>query len=263
VSGLDQVPEAGESFVVVDDLDVARGVAEERRHQMEEERRRPRSHVTLENLYESLAAGEEEQVRIVVKGDVKGSLEPLVQSLEQLETEDVGVRILHRGVGPVNISDVLLADASDAIVVAFRVGVEDRARQEAEEDGVDIRYFRVIYEAIEAIHDAMEGMLAPELREERLGVAEIREVFRISRIGNIAGCYVRDGEIQRGGRIRLQRNGKVIHEGRIESLRREKDDVRSVESGYECGIKLQDYNDIQEGDLIECFAVREVKRALS
>jgi translation initiation factor IF-2 len=263
VSGLDEVPEAGESFVVVEDLDVAREVAQERREQIEEERRRPRSHVTLENLYESLAAGEEEQVRIVVKGDVKGSLEPLVQSLEQLETEDVGVRILHRGVGPVNISDVLLADASDAIIVAFRVGVEDRARQEAEEDGVDIRYFRVIYEAIEAIHDAMEGMLAPELREERLGVAEIREVFRISRIGNIAGCYVRDGQVRRAGRVRLQRNGKVIHEGRIESLRREKNDVREVESGYECGIKLENYDDIQEGDLIECFAVREVKRALS
>ena len=263
VSGLDQVPEAGESFVVVDSLDDAREVAEERRERMAEERRRPRSHVTLENLYESLAAGEEEQVRIVVKGDVKGSLQPLVQSLEQLETEDVGVRILHQGVGPVNISDVLLADASDAIVVAFRVGVEDRARQEAEEDGVDIRYFRVIYEAIQAVHDAMEGMLAPELREERLGVAEIREIFRISRIGNIAGCYVRDGLIRRGARIRLQRNGKVVHEGRIESLRREENDVREVESGYECGIKLDGYDDIQEGDLIECFAVKEVKRALS
>ncbi|MFW6456810.1 MAG: translation initiation factor IF-2 [Planctomycetota bacterium] len=262
ISGLDEVPEAGEAFVAVDELEEAREVANERRERMEEERRRPRSHITLENLYESLTAGEEEQVRIVVKGDVKGSLDPLVQSLENLETEDVGVRILHQGVGPVNVSDVLLADASDAIVVAFRVGVEDRARQEAESKGVDVQYFRVIYEAIQAVHDAMEGMLAPELQEERLGVAEIREIFRISRVGNIAGCYVRDGKITRNGKIRLQRNGKIIHEGSIENLRRGKDDAREVESGYECGIQLENYNDIQEGDLIECYAIREVERVL-
>ncbi len=262
ISGLDEVPEAGETFVAVEELEQAREVANERQERMEEERRRPRSHITLENLYESLTSGEAEQVRIVVKGDVKGSLDPLVQSIENLETDEVGVRILHQGVGPVNVSDVLLADASDAIVVAFRVGVEDQARQEAESKGVDIQYFRVIYEAIQAIHDAMEGMLAPELQEERLGVAEIREIFRISRVGNIAGCYVRDGKVTRSGKIRLQRNGKIIHEGKIESLRREKDDVREVESGYECGIKLENYNDIQEGDLIECYAIKEIERAL-
>ncbi|MFW6044676.1 MAG: translation initiation factor IF-2 [Planctomycetota bacterium] len=263
VSGLDEVPEEGESFVVVEDLEVAREVAEERRERMEEERRRPRSHITLENLYESLKEGEEEQLRIVVKSDVKGTLDPLVNSLEQLETDEVGVRILHSGVGAVNVSDVLLADASDAVVVAFRVGVEDRAREEAEAKGVDIQYFRVIYEAVEAVHDAMEGMLAPELKEERLGVAEIRDIFRISSVGNIAGCYVRDGIIRRGGKIRLQRDGKVVHEGRIESLRRGKDDVREVENGYECGIQIQNYNDIQVGDLIECYEIREMERTLS
>ncbi|MBS3764177.1 MAG: translation initiation factor IF-2, partial [Planctomycetes bacterium] len=264
VSGLDRVPEAGDPFVVVKDLDIAREVAEERIEKMEQERRRPRSHITLENLYQSLAAGEEEQLRVVVKGDVKGSLEPLVNSLEQLGTDDeVSVRVLHRGVGPVNVSDVLLADASDAVVIAFRVGMEERAREEARETGVDIRYFRVIYEAIQEVKDALEGLLEPERREERVGVAEVRQIFRISSVGNIAGCYVRDGVVKRGSRVRLVRDGTVVHEGRIESLRREKNDAREVESGYECGIKLQNYNDIEVGDLIECYTVREVKRALS
>jgi translation initiation factor IF-2 len=263
ISGLNRVPEAGDPFVVVDDQDVARDAAEKRFEQIQEERRRPRSHVTLENLYESLAAGEEEQLRVVVKGDVKGSLEPLVQSLEEISTDEASVRILHRGVGPVNVSDVLLADASDAVVLAFRVGIEERAREEANEAGVDVRYFRVIYEAIQAIRDALEGMLAPEQREERLGVAEIRQIFKISRIGNIAGCYVRDGTIRRSDPIRVVRDGKVVHEGEIDSLKREKNDVREVESGFECGIKIAGYDDIRVGDLIECYTVREVKRVLS
>jgi len=263
VSGLDIAPDAGSTFLVVDSLDAARSIAEERRGRMERERRVPRTHVTLENLYESLAAGKERQVRIILKADVKGSLEPLVTSLERIGTEDVRVKILHQGVGSVNVSDVLLADASDAVILAFRVTAEERARAMARERGVEIRYFRVIYEAVQALRDAVEGLLEPELREERLGLIEIRRVFRISRLGNIAGCYVVEGSVRRNARIRLLRDGVVLHEGSIASLRREKNDVREVESGYECGLKIDGYDNIQVGDVIECYTVREVKRVLS
>ena len=263
VSGLDVVPEAGDTFVVVDDQDVARNIAQMRRGRLEKDRRRPRAHVTLENLYQSLAAGRERHLRLVLKADVQGSLEPLVESLQRIGTEEVSVRLLHQGVGSVNVSDVLLADASDAVILAFRVTVEERARVLAKECGVDIRHYRVIYDAVQAVRDALEGLLEPELREEKVGVLEVRQVFKISRVGSVAGCYVREGQVRRAGRIRLLRNGTVMHDGTIASLRRGKNDVREVESGFECGIKLEGYDDIQVGDLIECYAVKELKRALS
>jgi translation initiation factor IF-2 len=262
VSGLNRVPEAGEKFVVLDNIDTASQIADECFEQMEEERRRPRAHITLENLYESLQAGEERQLRLVVKGDVKGSLEPLVNSLEELGNDEVTVNTLHRGVGAVNVSDVLLADASDAVIIAFRVGIEEQARKKAQESGVEVRYFRVIYEAIQDVKRALEGLLKPEVREVRVGMAEVRATFKVSRVGTIAGCYVRDGKIRRNCMVRLVRDGRVIHEGGIGSLKREKDDVREVESGYECGINIENYDDVQEGDLIECYEMEEVKRKL-
>ncbi len=263
VSGLDKVPGAGDRFVVVEELEVARNIAEQHHARLEEERRQPRAHVTLENLYESLAAGREQRLRVVLKADAKGSLEPLVNSLQRLGTDEVSVRFLHQAVGSVNTSDVLLADASDAVILAFRVGIQDRARSLARDSAVDIRYYRVIYEAVQTVRDSLEGLLKPELREERLGVAEVRQVFRISRVGSVAGCYVREGQIRRGGRVRLLHDGTVVHEGTIASLRREKDDVREVEGGYECGIRFERYDDVRVGDLIECYTVREVKRTLS
>ncbi len=263
ISGLDGVPEEGEKFAVVDNLDIARSIAEERRNRMQEERRRPRRRVTLENLYESLKAEKVKKLRLVVKADAKGTIDPLINSLENLNTDEIELEVLHRGIGPVNVSDVLLADASEAVILAFRVPTEEVARKMAGDAGIEIKNFRVIYHAVENIKKAMEGMLEPGEEEKRLGVAEVRAVFNISRIGTIAGSYVQDGSIQRGEYARLQRNGKIIYEGRIESLKREKDDAKSVRKGYECGIGLEDFNDIKAGDLIECFTIKKVARSLS
>ncbi len=262
ICGLDGVPEEGEQFVAVDSLDNARSIAEERRNRMQEEKRRPRQRVTLENLYESLKAEKTKKLRLIVKADVKGTLAPLISSLEEMNTDEVSIEVLHRGVGAVNVSDVLLADASDAIILAFRVVVEEQARKLAREKGIDIEYFRVIYHVTENIKKAMEGMLEPDKKEVRLGLAEVRAVFSISKVGTIAGSYIQKGKIQRGRGARLQRNSKIVYEGRIESLKREKDDVRQVESGYECGIGLEKYNDVKVGDIIECFTIEEVARKL-
>ncbi len=263
ISGLDGVPEEGEKFVVVDGLESARSIANERRMQMQEERRRPRRRVTLDNLFESLKSDRASTLRLIVKADVKGSLDPLISSLQDIGTDEVGIEVLHRGIGPVNVSDVLLADASDAVILAFRVATEEQARRTAKETGIEIRDFRVIYHAVESIMKALEGMLAPAREEVRLGLAEVRAVFNISRIGTIAGCYVQRGEVQRGAGARLQRDGKIVYEGRVESLRREKNDARKVESGYECGIGLENYNDIKTGDIIECYTIRETARTLT
>ncbi len=263
ISGLDRLPAAGDTFVVVEDPETARDIAQQRMDQEQQERLQRRVHVTLENLYESLAAGREKQLRVVIKADVKGSLEPLVNSFKRVGTEEVSVKVLHEGVGSVNTSDVLLADASDAVILAFRVGTETRAERLAKDTGVEVRYYRVIYEVIQEVRDALEGLLEPEFREEKLGEAEVRQTFKISRVGTIAGCYVRDGLIRRGARVRLVRDGVVVHEGAIATLRREKNDHREVETGYECGIRLEGYNDVQLGDSIQCFTVMEVKRVLS
>ncbi len=263
LSGLDGLPEEGEKFAVVRDLDVARRIAEERRFQIQEDRRRPRRRVTLENLYESLKAEKVQKLNLIVKADVKGSLEPLLNTLENLNTDEISLEILHRGIGEVNVSDVLLADASDAVILAFRVPTEEMARKKARDEGIEIKYFRVIYHAVENIKKAMEGMLEPAKEEERLGVAQVRAVFNISRVGAVAGCYVQDGMIRRGEPVRLQRNGKIVYEGRVESLKREKDDAKEVKQGYECGIGLEGYNDLKAGDLIECYTIKEVARSLS
>jgi len=263
VSGLNRVPEAGMKLLVLDELETARQIAEERLSQAREGRIQPRRHVTMENLHEWLSEGKARQVKTILKGDVQGTLEPLVQSLEAAGTAEVSVNILHQGIGDISESDVLLADASDAIILGFRVGVDERARELAEERGVQIRTYRVIYEVVQDMRDALEGLLEPERKEERVGLAEVRRLFKISRFGTVAGCFVVEGSIRRDCKARVLRNGETVYEGAIASLRRQKDDVREVERGFECGINLEGFDAFQEGDLIECFKIVQVKRTLS
>jgi len=264
VAGLDRVPEAGEAFLVVDDQETARKVAGEREEQLRRRRlQSTRPRVTLENLYDRIQSGETQQLRIVLKGDVQGSLDPLVQSLNDLGNEEVSVRIIHSSVGDVTTSDVVLAEASDALIVAFRVRRDEKVRELASARGVEIRHYDVIYDVIEEVRSALEGLLKPEKKEERLGVAEVRQTFTISRYGTIAGCYVLDGTMQRNARVRVRRDGETIHDGSMASLRQEKNDVRQVESGRECGINIQGFNNVQVGDVIECYRVVSVKRTLS
>jgi translation initiation factor IF-2 len=262
VSGLGKVPEAGDVFVVVDSLETARKVAQERQKARQQRRLQPRQHVTLENLFERLERGETKQLNIVLKADVQGSLAPLVDSLGELGNQEVSVRVVHSGIGRVNPSDVLLADAADAVIVAFRVGTDDKVREMASQHGVEITNYDVIYNVTDQVHAALEGMLEPEKREERAGVAEIRQTFQISRFGTVAGCYVREGAMRRSDRIRVRRDGEVLFEGEMASLRQGKTDVREVEAGRECGINVSGFNDFVVGDLIECFRVVSVKRTL-
>ncbi len=262
VSGLSAVPEAGDRFYVVDDLQAAREIAAERERHARMESLTARQHVTLENLFERIELGKVKEVRVVLKADVQGSVEVLRNSLIDLSTDEVKVNILHSAVGGISESDVLLADASDAIVIGFHVTPEDRARSLAEDKGVDIRMYNVIYMAIEDVKMAMEGMLDPEEREEVVGHAEVLRIFRVSRFGTIAGCVVRDGLINRSARLRLIRDSVVIYDGKMHSLRHEKDDIREARAGQECGIKIEGYDDVKEGDMIETYVVRQIARTI-
>lgn len=263
VSGLDRVPEAGDTFLVVKDLETARKVAEERGGRLQKQRLQPRRRVTLENLFEKLARGETKALNVVLKADVQGSLEPLVNSLGELGDEEVSVRIIHSGIGSVNQSDVLLADAADAVIVAYRVGAEEKVKEMAAAQGIQIIYYDVIYDVTEQIRGALEGLLAPEEREERAGLAEVRQLFRISRYGTIAGCRVTEGTIRRNARVRVIREGQPVYTGALASLRQEKNDVREVEAGRECGIKVEGFDDVKVGDLVECFSIVTVRRTLA
>lgn len=260
VSGLSTVPRAGDRFFVVKDLQTAKLVAEDRGRRERMASLVERRHVTLESLFEHIEQGNVKEVRVVLKADVQGSVEVLQNALSNLGTDEVRTNVLHRGVGGISESDILLADASDAIIIGFHVTPEERARALAEEKGVDVRLYQVIYMAIEDMRKAMEGLLEPEEREEILGHAEIRRVFRISRHGSIAGCYVRDGSFSRTARLRVVRSNVVIYSGRMQSLRIEKDDAREVRAGQECGIKVEGYDDIKEGDVLEAYEVRQVAR---
>lgn len=262
VTGLSTLPGVGEQFHVVEKLEQAKEVAEERarkNRQAELADRRGRDALAL------LQSGGEgpEQVNLIVRADVQGAAEVLRQALSEMKHEEVEVRVLQSGVGAVTENDILLASTSDATVIAFGVGVTPNARQAAERDGIEIRHYQVLYEVLDDIRQMMEGRLAPEIQEEVTGHAEIRAIFRSSRFGNIAGCYVLDGTISRDNRVRLIRDGKVVHTGGIASIRREKDDVRQVREGFECGILLKGYNDIREQDVIEAYRVTEKKRKLT
>ena len=263
VMGFHEPPHAGDQFVAVADERLARAIAEKRG-----ERSRMRSgpavrHVTLEDFHQQLLAGEKHELNIVVKADVQGSVDVLDSSIPKMGNDEVRARIVHSGVGSINESDVLLASASDAVIIGFHVDASPKVEKMAQDEGVAIRTYRVIYEAIEDIRKALEGLLEPEQRELVTGHAEIRAVFRSSALGAIAGCYVQDGEIRRDANVRLMRDGKVVYDGKINSLRREKDTVSAVQTGYECGIKLEGTNDIQEGDVIEAYRFESIAKTLA
>jgi len=262
VTGLSIVPEAGDRLYVTSDLAEARAIAERRLAHRREEERAEREHVTRETILERVARGTIQELRIVLKGDVKGTLEAIRAQLLAMSTEEIKVVVLHAGVGGISEGDVLLADASDAVVLGFAVAPDERARAAAEEKGIDIRTYDVIYDLIDDLRRLLEDRLAPESVEEITGHAEIRQVFRASKIGSIAGCLVRDGSIIRGSKVRVIREGRVIYIGTIASLKRLKDDAREVKEGFECGIKVQDYDDIKEGDVLESFRVVEKRRTL-
>jgi translation initiation factor IF-2 len=263
VTGFSEPPEAGTTFNVVSDERVARAIAE-RRTELSKQRLGPAAkHITLEDFHAQLMAGEKSELRVVLKADVQGSVDVLSTSLTKLGNEEVRVDLVHGGVGGINESDVLLASASDAVIIGFHVTANAKVKKLAEQEGVDIRTYRVIYEAIADVKAALEGMLAPESRETVTGHVEIRQIFRSSTFGNVAGCSVLDGEVARGSQVRLTRDDQIIYTGRIATLRRGKEDVRSVAAGLECGIKLENYEDIKEGDVIEAYKVEQIAKALA
>ena len=259
ITGLDDVPTGGDTFNAVTDERLARELVEQRKHEKKEAEFNARTKVTLDNLFDQMKLGEVKELKIIVKADVQGSVEAVRQSLEKLSNEEVRVNIIHGAVGAVNESDVMLANASNAIIVGFNVRPDATAQANAERDGVDMRMYRVIYDCIEEIESAMKGMLAPKTREVILGTAEVRNVIRIKSIGNIAGCYVKSGKIQRGAGVRVVRDGIIIADDNVASLQRFKDSVKEVAEGYECGIGLEKYNDIKEGDIFEVFTIEEYR----
>ncbi len=259
ITGLGEVPAAGDIFNVVEDEQLARKLVDERRHTAKEEQFSRYTRVTLDNLFAQIAEGSVKDLNIIVKGDVAGSVEAVRQTLEKLSNDEVRVRVIHGGVGAVNESDVMLADASNAIIVGFNVRPDPVARTNAENMGVELRLYRVIYDAVDDVKAAMKGMLAPKFRDVDLGRAEVRQTIRITNVGTIAGCYVLDGKITRAANIRIVRDGIVIADDKILSLKRFKDDVKEVATGYECGIGLTKFNDIKEGDVLEAYIVEEYR----
>jgi len=263
VSGLDAVPDAGNRFHVADNIEQARGIADERRQSARAESLSGSRQLTLENLFEQIEAGEAHELPIIIKGDVQGTVEALNTSLNKLSTDEVRVQVLHTGVGGISTGDVTLAEASNAIIVGFNVVADSNARQLAERSGVDIRTYRVIYEIIDDVRRALEEGLAPEIREETIGHAEIRQTFKVSRVGTIAGCFVTDGIVARNAEVRIIRDNVVIEDERtLDSLKRFKDDAREVKAGLECGLKIAGYDDIKEGDVLEFYKRVEVARTL-
>ncbi len=259
IAGFSEVPAAGDELYAVEDEKLTRQVAEERKEKMRSERLQASSKVSLDNLFATISEGKIETLNIIIKADVQGSAEAVRQSLEKLSTDEVKVKVLHSAVGAISKDDVNLALAFNAIIIGFNVRPDANARRIAESEKVDIRLYRVIYQAIEDVEKAMKGMLEPELKEEVLGHAEVRSTFKISGSGTIAGCYVTDGKLQRNANVRLLRDSVVIYEGKLSSLRRFKDDVKEVGEGYECGAGIENYNDIKDGDEIECYSMVEVE----
>ncbi|GHA73934.1 translation initiation factor IF-2 [Pontibacter akesuensis] len=260
--GLDGAPQAGDKFLVMESEREAREIASNRSQVQREQSLRTRKHITLDEIGRRLAIGTFKELNVIVKGDVDGSVEALADSLLKLSTPEVQVSIISKGVGAISESDVLLASASDAIIIGFQVRPSQNARKLAEQEQIDVRLYSIIYDAINEVKDAMEGMLAPTLKEEITGNVEVREVFKITKVGTIAGCMVTDGTIQRNAKVRLVRDGIVVHDGEIQALKRFKDDVAEVRQGYECGISLKNYNDIEIGDIVEAYIEKEVKRTL-
>ena len=262
ILGLDGAPQAGDKFNVFEDEREAKDIANKRTQLQREQSVRTQRHITLDEIGRRIALGDFKELNIILKGDVDGSVEALTDSFQKLSTEEIQVNIIHKGVGAITESDVLLASASDAIIIGFNVRPMGNARQIADKEEIDIRMYSIIYAAINDLKDAMEGMLSPEIKEEITGNAEIRETFKISKIGTIAGCMVTSGKIYRNSGIRLIREGVVVYTGELASLKRFKDDVKEVSKGYDCGMQIKNYNDLKEGDVIEAFQEVAVKKKL-
>jgi translation initiation factor IF-2 len=260
--GLDGAPQAGDNFLVLEDEREAKQIAAKRTQLVREQNVRTQRHITLDEIGRRIALGDFKELNIILKGDVDGSVEALTDSLQKLSTSEIEVKIIHKGVGAITESDVLLASASDAIVLGFNVRPMGNARSLAEKEEIDIRSYSIIYDAINDVKDAMEGMLSPEMREEVTGTAEIRETFKISKVGTIAGCMVTSGKIFRNSNIRVLREGVVVYTGTLASLKRFKDDVKEVAKGYDCGLQIKNYNDIKEGDTLEAYQEIAVKKKL-
>jgi translation initiation factor IF-2 len=262
VIGFDGIPQSGDQFVVLEDERKAREISIRRQQLKREQDFRQRRMITLDEISKQIREGQVKDLPVIVKGDVDGSVEALSDSLMRLSTQEVKVVVIHKGVGAISESDVLLAAASNAVIVGFHVRPNLNARKLAEAENVDIRLYNIIYDAINEVKSALEGMLTPSVSEEVLATVEVREIFKVSKVGTIAGCYVKDGRIMRNNKVRLVRDGLVVFDGSISSLKRFKDDVREVEQGFECGIGLEGYNDIKRSDIIEAYRTVETKRKL-
>jgi translation initiation factor IF-2 len=260
ITGLNDVPQAGDRFVVFDDEKTARQVGEIRSSQAVQAQRSEKARVSLDTLFEHMKQGEMKDLNLIIKADVQGSVEALAAALQKLDVEGVNVRIIHTGVGAINESDITLAAASNGIVIGFNVRPDNNAKRAADSEKVDIRLHRIIYKVIEEIESAMKGMLDPVYAEKVIGQAEVRQTFKVSKIGTIAGSYITDGKITRDSGVRLIRDGVVIFEGQIDALKRFKDDAKEVSAGYECGITIKNFNDVKEGDIVEAYIMEEVER---
>jgi len=262
VLGLQGTPSAGDPINVVEDEGRAREVGEYRQRQSRQSSMAAGARGTLEQMFDQIKAGDGSEMPMLVKTDVQGSLEAILGSLQKIATDEAKVRMLHSGVGGITESDVVLAGASQGVIIGFNVRANPQARELAKRDNVDIRYYSIIYDVIDDMKNLLSGLLAPEIREKQIGYAEIREVFGITKVGKIGGCMVTEGEVKRGAKVRLLRDDVVIHEGSLKTLKRFKDDVREVQQGYECGMAFENYDDIKEGDMVECFEVEEITRSL-
>jgi translation initiation factor IF-2 len=262
IQGLSEVPNAGDEMMALGDERKAREIALFRQGKFRDVKLAKRQAARLEDMFESLKDAEVKVLALVIKADVQGSQEALAHALSRLSTDEVRINIVHAGVGAITESDVNLALASKAVIIGFNTRADATARKLAETSGVDIRYYDIIYEAVDEVKAALSGMLTPEKKEAVLGLVEVRQVFRISKIGTVAGCYVTEGLIRRNARVRVLRDNVVIHDGELESLKRFKDDVREVKSGFECGLSIKSYSDIKVGDQLEAYEVQEVARTL-
>nr|WP_106784274.1 translation initiation factor IF-2 [Lysinibacillus timonensis] len=261
ITGINEVPQAGDRFVVFEDEKTARQVGESRSMTAIQASRSEKQRITLDNLFEQMSQGDVKEINLIVKADVQGTVEAMTASLMKIEVEGVNVKIIHTGVGAITESDITLASASNAIVIGFNVRPDVNAKRAADEEGVDIRLHRIIYKVIEEIEAAMKGMLDPEYQEKIIGQAEVRQTIKVSKVGTIAGSYITEGKVTRDSGVRVIREGIVIFEGELDSLKRFKDDAKEVAKGYECGITIKNFNDIKEGDIIEAFIMEEIKRA--
>ncbi|MCM3616220.1 translation initiation factor IF-2 [Sutcliffiella horikoshii] len=260
ITGLNDVPQAGDNFMVFSDEKTARNVGEARAQKQLQEQRSEKTRVTLDDLFEQIKQGEMKEINLIVKADVQGSVEAMAASLQKIDVEGAKVKIIHTGVGAITESDIILASASNAIVIGFNVRPDAGAKRTADVENVDIRLHRIIYKAIEEIEAAMKGMLDPEFEEKVIGQVEVRQTFKVSKVGTIAGAYVTEGKITRDSSIRLIRDGIVIFEGELDTLKRFKDDVKEVATNYECGVTIKNFNDIKEGDIIEAYVMQEIER---